>query len=84
MVRELLPDVILMDISLAGMNGIQVLQTIHPEWPGIRIIGVSMFEEGERAAGAVGYLTKTGPSDDVIPAIRACVQTHDQRVQTKQ
>jgi PAS domain S-box-containing protein len=87
LVRELLPDVILMDISLAGMNGIQATQIIHSEWPRIRIIGLSMFEEGVRAAairaaGAVGYLTKSGPSEDVIRAIRTCVQKHDQKAQT--
>ncbi len=85
LVRELLPDVVLMDISLAGMNGIQATRIIHLEWPNIRIIGLSMFEEGERAAtmraaGAAAYLTKSGPSEDIIRTIRSCAHQQDQNV----
>ncbi len=77
LVRQTLPHVVLMDISMPGMNGIQATQIIHAELPDIRIIGLSMFEEGEqaaamRAAGAAEYLTKSGPSDAIIHAIRAC------------
>jgi PAS domain S-box-containing protein len=77
--RELKPDIILMDISMPGMNGIQATRVIHSEFPRIGIIGLSMFQEGEQAAamreaGAVNYVTKSGPSDAVFAAIRTCAE----------
>jgi CheY-like chemotaxis protein len=79
LIREVKPDVVLMDISLPGMNGIQATQVIHSELPEIRIIGLSMFQEGEqaaamRSAGALDYVTKIGPSEALIAAIRSCVR----------
>ena len=76
-VRKVLPDVILMDIEMPCMNGIQAMRFIHNELPDVRIIGLSMFEESEiaatmRSAGAVDYLTKTAPSGTVLAAIRGC------------
>jgi DNA-binding NarL/FixJ family response regulator len=76
LIREIHPDVVLMDIGLPGMNGIEATRLIHAELPNVHVIGLSMFEEAERAAamrqaGAVNYLTKSGPSDKVIAAIRS-------------
>jgi len=86
--RALKPDVVLMDISMPGMNGIQATQIIHAEQPGIRVIGLSMFEEGEQAAamreaGAVEYVTKSGPSEAVIAAIRACIRSQPVQMHTE-
>jgi len=77
--RGLRPDVVLMDLSMPGMDGIQVTQVLHKELPEIFIIGLSMFKEVEQQAamleaGAVKYLTKSGPSEAIIDAIRACVR----------
>jgi DNA-binding NarL/FixJ family response regulator len=73
--RELQPDVILMDFSMPRMNGLEATRAIHGEHPGIRIIGLSMYEEAEqlaamRAAGAAAYVTKSGPPDALLRAIR--------------
>ncbi|MFO7654405.1 MAG: PAS domain-containing protein [Candidatus Krumholzibacteriia bacterium] len=75
---ELVPDVILMDMSMPKLNGIEATRAIHRNHPGIRIIGLSMFEEAERAralyeAGGVSYVTKSGASSELIAAIRASV-----------
>ena len=76
--NTLSPDVILMDLSMPRLNGVEATRAIHNDYPDIRIIGLSMFEEAERAqalrdAGAVNYLTKSGPSSALIEAIRACM-----------
>jgi PAS domain S-box-containing protein len=80
LVRDILPDVVLMDVSMPGMNGIQATEIIHREMPNVQVIGLSMFEEGDqsvamREAGAVDYLTKSGPTEALIEAIRACCST---------
>jgi len=72
------PAVVLMDITMPGMDGIEATRQIHAQMPEVKIIGLSMFQEGEQAAsiiaaGASKYLSKTGPSEDLIKAIRGCV-----------
>jgi PAS domain S-box-containing protein len=76
----LLPDVILMDMSMQKLNGVEATRIIHNDWPEIRIIGLSMFEEADRAqamrdAGAVDYLTKSGPAETLINAIKSSVRS---------
>ena len=72
---RLLPDIILMDISMPRLNGVEATSAIHRDFPEIRIIGLSMFEKDERTeamreAGAVAYLTKSAPAGALIAAIR--------------
>jgi two-component system, NarL family, response regulator LiaR len=73
--RHLLPDVILMDVSMPVMGGVEATRAIHAEWPEVRVIGLSMFEASEQAeimrqAGAVQYLSKHESLDVILEAIR--------------
>ncbi len=78
--RRFRPDVATMDITLPGMSGIQATRAIHAEFPEVRVIGLSIFEEQEmldslRAAGAVGYVVKSAPASALLEAIRAAMKT---------
>ena len=73
--RKLCPDVILMDISMPKMNGIEASHIISSEFPHIRIIGLSMHDDFSSInamleAGATAYLTKDGSSEALLAAIR--------------
>ena len=72
--RQLHPNVILMDIHMPVMDGIEATQVIHAEFPDLRIIGLSMFETAEqmyamRDAGAVGYVGKVEQPETLLAAI---------------
>ena len=76
---NLIPDVILMDISMPRMNGIDATRVIHARHPDIRIIGLSLYQEEERAkamldSGAVLYLTKTCAPAELKTAIRSSMR----------
>lgn len=68
------PDVILMDINMPRLNGIEATRIIHRQQPDVCVIGLSMFDDDLHAremlnAGAVAYLSKSGPPSELIAAI---------------
>ncbi len=70
------PDVILMDIKMPGMSGIEATRRILEANPGVRVLVVTMFEDDATVftamrAGARGYVLKDAQKDDVLRAIRA-------------
>lgn len=74
-VQELNPDVVLMDVNMPEMNGIQATQKILKEQPDVRVIGLSINAEEESseamfAAGAHAYLPKGGLASELIEQIR--------------
>jgi PAS domain S-box-containing protein len=74
---QIQPDVILMDVSMPRMGGVEATRQIIQQMPSIKIIGLSMHEQEDvaasmKAAGAAAYLTKTSPPETLIAAIREC------------
>ncbi len=75
---QLEPDVVLMDISMPGLNGIEATRQIQQRHPGVKVVVLSMHANEEYVfqvlqAGASGYVLKQSDSMEVLSAIRAAV-----------
>ncbi len=73
---EVKPDVVIMDISMPGLNGVEAARLLHEKCPGTRIVMLSMHSSAEHVfrafqAGATGYLLKESASAEVEAAVRA-------------
>jgi DNA-binding NarL/FixJ family response regulator len=73
-IKELRPDVVLLDIGMPGLNGLQVANLIHTSQPDAKLIMFSMYEKEAYAhqalaLGACGYLLKTASGKEIIEAI---------------
>jgi RNA polymerase sigma factor (sigma-70 family) len=71
-----LPDVVLMDLLMPGMDGIEATRQLKARWPVIEVVAVTSFLEEAKVraaleAGAAGYLLKDAQADEVAAAIRA-------------
>ena len=74
---SLCPDIILMDISMPRLNGVEATRIIHGKHPEIGIIGLSMHDDANMAsqicsAGASWFLSKGGPASELKRLIREC------------
>ncbi len=70
------PDVVLMDMRMPSMDGIQTTQLIRERYPDIQVLALTSFEEEQMIqqamqAGAIGYLQKGISVDELVDAIRA-------------
>jgi DNA-binding NarL/FixJ family response regulator len=73
-------DVLLLDISLPGRGGIEVLKDVRRDFPSTKVLIVSTHDEAQYAvravrAGAAGYLTKSSPPAELVRAVRAVAAT---------
>lgn len=85
-VQKLNPDLVLMDITMPGKSGLELVKDLKALHPKLAILGLSMHEEtlyAERMlrAGAGGYITKQQPPEELVKAIR---QVLDNRVYVSQ
>ena len=70
------PDLMLVDVGMRGMNGIELATTLRQRHPGIRVLMLSMYDNREYVlsairAGARGYVLKESPTEEILVAISA-------------
>ena len=76
---DLRPDVVVMDLNMPGINGVEATRRITSDAPGVGVLVLTMFEDDDSVfaamrAGARGYLVKGADSPDVLRAITAVAQ----------
>ncbi|WP_178983843.1 response regulator transcription factor [Winogradskyella helgolandensis] len=81
LVRLKQPNVVITDIRMPKMDGITATKEIKKEWPHIKVLGFTMFDQKDAInqmleAGASGYLLKNSPLQEVLKAVRAVYNGH--------
>ena len=76
LIDALAPDIVLMDIAMPGMDGIEATAAVKAKYPEVAVVMLTAFEEAERivraiVAGAEGYLVKRADAREVLEEIRA-------------
>lgn len=76
MVAELRPEVMLMDLSMPGMDGVEATRQTMAAAPGVRVVMLTSFAEPKHVnaaldAGAVGYLLKDAEGEEIVRAVKA-------------
>jgi DNA-binding NarL/FixJ family response regulator len=71
----LAPDVVLMDLEMPGVDGVEAIRRLRERDPGVRVVVLTAFDTDERIvaairAGAQGYLLKGAPRADIFRAVR--------------
>ncbi|MGA8112234.1 MAG: response regulator transcription factor, partial [Actinocatenispora sp.] len=78
LVAEHRPDVVLMDLHMPGMDGVEATRRIRAEHPGTRVVVLTTYADDQSIlaglrAGALGYLTKDAGRDEIARAAHAAV-----------
>jgi two-component system response regulator NreC len=76
MVRELAPDVVLMDVAMPIMGGVEATRRIHKEFPKVKILALTQYDDKAYVfpvieAGASGFISKTAASTELAAGIRS-------------
>ncbi|MGJ9414474.1 response regulator [Aeromicrobium sp. CF4.19] len=80
-VAETSPDVVLMDVQMPDMDGIEATQRVVAEYPGTKVLILTTFDDdaylfAALQAGASGFLLKNCPPEDLVSAIRLAARGH--------
>ena len=73
--NELHPDVVVMDVSMPNVNGVQATRDVRRQWPDVRVLALTVHEERSylrelMEAGASGYVLKRSAPEDLVHALR--------------
>lgn len=76
MVRKLAPDVVLMDIAMPIMGGLEATHRIHKEFPNVKVLALTQYDDREYVfpvieAGAYGFISKSAASSELTTGIRS-------------
>ncbi len=72
---DICPDVVILDVNMPGLDGIETARRLMKKDPNARIVGLSMYADNQtarrfREAGCLGFVTKSAPFKDLVLAIR--------------
>jgi DNA-binding NarL/FixJ family response regulator len=79
--RENLPDIVLLDVTMPTMNGLEATHILKQEFPAMPIVILTQhdsrgFQWAALAAGVSGYVVKSNAAQDLIPELRKIQRTH--------